>query len=141
VSLSRGFAAVILSTMAAGCIKRATIEFANNTFSVVTIRTADNQACRALGGGRCRIGFHPLLLVVTGDISRAYELPPIGGELRERATWEVSEGFMDRVVRLRLDADHRLTLLPAGAPIATDTPHQPPGYPVLASMSAAASGQ
>lgn len=140
VSRPRAIAAVLLVAVTTGCIKRATIEFVNGTLGAASIITPDNQACTAAAGGRCRIWFHPHLVVVTGDVSRAYDLPPIAGDLDERAKWEVSEGFMDRILRLRLGADLRLSLIPAPSSIATGV-HQPPGYPVMATMATSEPGQ
>ena len=133
MSLSHAVAAVILAAIAAGCIKRATIEFENRTGTDATVRTEDKNECTAPAGGRCRVWFHSHLVVVTGDMTLAYDLPPITGDRTELDKWEAAEGFMDRIVRLRFDTDQRLTLVPgASTTTAAGVTNQPPGYPVVA---------
>ena len=118
---------VIFMTEAA-CIQVPYVEVYNATESLIA---ADSKgaSCQAEAGTICRFPYSPELTIQSQGKKWRYSYSPPGRTVEEQTRYLESRGFLERVIRLRLDNDGMIYLvLPHGPWLSTG--HQPYRFPL-----------
>jgi len=124
------WSAIIALLAMTACIQRLRVELHNDSGRVITLKPADQQACRIEMGQSCAFWYFPNITLADSERRWDFEVAGLPGDVESQIKSVEQRGPFGRLLRLRLDAGRTAHVAQPGAPWSVELPTQPPGYPL-----------